>query len=529
MPNIHSMRLILLLTLCLFTLLIASCTQNDGSLEIEGGQITGIPGEDPIVTVYKGVPFAAPPLGELRWQPPQAPASWEGVMEANTFSDACVQNLQRSRPPWTEEFMHQGDADEDCLYLNIWTTARSGDELPVLVYIHGGGFGEGSGSIDVYDGEALAKKNLVVVTINYRLGVLGFLSHPELTAASPDQTSGNYGMLDQVAALEWVQKNIEAFGGDPDNVTIAGQSAGAMSVYLLTASPLARGLIHRAIVQSGPGGLASFGLTSSRGMAQPLEEAQAEGVRFAEAVGASSLSELRSLSVEALTDLGEDQPQIQFRPIIDGHFLPEDMSDIYAKGNQNDVPMMSGYNADEASAFPGYRTMTLAQVQGMASQRYGDLANQFLEVYDVTSDELASQAHISSMRDLAAVAIQNLAAARAATARTPEYLYYFERGIPWPEYPDFGAFHTGEVPYVFNTLHKLDRPWESLDRELAETTSSYWANFAANGDPNGPGLPQWPAFTPEASIIMVLGANSGPVDMPAEDTRRELFEQILTQ
>ena len=516
-----------LLLLVLLTGIGAGCAAPDRPLQLEGGAITGVPGTDPAVTVYKGIPYAAPPVGDLRWQAPQAPASWDGTLAADTFSDACVQDLQRSRAPWTEPFMHQGDASEDCLYLNIWTTAGSGEARPVLVYIHGGGFNEGSGSIAVYDGEALAKKEVVVVTINYRVGPLGYLAHPELTADSPDQSSGNYGMLDQVAALEWVQRNIEAFGGDPGNVTIAGQSAGAMSVYFLTASPLAEGLFHRAIVQSGPGGLASFGLVSVRGSAALLADAEATGVLFAEARGATSLAALRALSVEAIMQSDGTQQGLRFRPVIDGHFLLDDVATIYADGNQNDVPMLSGFNADEGSAFPGYREMSLTGLQAMAEQRFGPLAPQMLDVYGVDSDEAAARAHIESLQDLAAVAMHNLAAARAETAQTPEYLYYFERGIPWPDRPEFGAFHTGEVPYVFNTLDKLDRPWEALDRELAETVTSYWANFATHGNPNGPNLPEWPAFSPEGASFMVFGANTGVTALPADGARQAFFEQIL--
>ena len=503
------------------------CTSS-GAIKTENGLVSGEAGTDPSVTVFKGIPFAAPPVGDLRWQAPQPAEAWEGTLEATTFSDGCVQPLQRSRPPWTEEFMHQGNASEDCLYLNVWTTARAGDNHPVLVYIHGGGFNEGSGSVPVYDGEALAKKGLIVVTVNYRLGVLGYLAHPELTAESSEAASGNYGMLDQVAALEWVQRNIAAFGGDPDNVTVAGQSAGAMSVYLLTASPLASGLFHRAINQSGPGGLASFGLTSVRGMAPALADAEATGMAFAEAKGAASLADLRALSVEEISAPIENAPPLRFRPIIDGYFLTQDMADVYAAGEQNDVPMMSGFNADEGSASPGYGQMTLDAFQSMARAQYEDISVAFLTLYAAKTDDEAAKAQVASMRDVAAVAVQQLATQRAQTANTPEYVYYFERGIPWPERPEFKAFHTGEVPYVFNNLRFLERPWEDIDHQIADQVSSYWANFARHGNPNGDGLPDWPAFG-DASGIMVLGEDMGAKPMPDDPSKQAFFESILVR
>src|SRR6185503_13437694 len=264
------------------------------TVTVSSGRLAGVAGRDAGVRVFKGIPFAAPPVGPSRWKAPEPVAAWTGVRAADRFAPACVQNVTGSRLPWTEGFMHQGAVDEDCLYLNVWTAAGARARRPVFVYLYGGGFNEGSGSVAIYDGESLARKGLVVVTINYRVGVFGFLAHPDLAAESPRAASGNYGLLDQVAALRWVQQNIAAFGGDPGNVTIAGQSAGAMSVYLLTASPQTRGLFHRAIVQSGPGVLASFGVAASRGLAQQRTPAAQAGAAFAKARGAESLQALRA-------------------------------------------------------------------------------------------------------------------------------------------------------------------------------------------------------------------------------------------
>ena len=515
----------------LWSLMMASALgQATEPLQLEAGLVTGMRAHDS-VQIYKGVPYAKPPVGELRWRAPQPPQAWEDIKKANAFADGCVQDVVGSRPPWTEAFMHQGDVSEDCLYLNVWTAAQEADaRRPVLVYIHGGGFNEGSGSVAVYDGAELAKKGLVVVTLNYRVGVLGFLAHPELTAESDHDASGNYGLLDQVAALGWVQENIAAFGGDPDNVTVAGQSAGAMSVYLLTASPLAEGLFHRAIAQSGPGGLASFGVSSTRSMGGPLAEAEAAGAAFAKAKGVASLQELRALSVEALTAAPEDgTPTSRFRPVIDGYLLPSDVRSIYAEHTQNDVPMLMGFNADEASAFPGYGQATTEAFQETAEERYGASAEDFLALYPAETDEAAGEAQKVSLRDLGAVALERLAAERALTATTDAYLYYLERGIPWPERPEFGAFHTAEVPYVFNNLAQLDRPWEPVDRRLADVVSSYWMNFAATGDPNGEELPEWPSYEEAPHAMMVFGEQVEPREMPTDEARRAFFEQQLAE
>ena len=499
-------------------------------LHLESGLLAGMPGSDSAVRVYKGIPYAAPPVDALRWHAPQPPPSWEGVREADTFGPGCIQNVAGSRPPWTEEFMHQGSVSEDCLYLNVWTAAKNANEKrPVLVYIHGGGFSEGSGSVAVYDGEALAKKGVVVVIINYRLGVLGFLAHPEMTAGSSDHASGNFGLLDQVAALQWIQQNIAAFGGDPNNVTIAGQSAGAMAVYLLTAAPPAKDLFHRAIVQSGPGGLASFGLSSTHALARPLSEAETDGTEFAEARGASSLQELRAMSVDELTaGPAAGGGPLRFGPVIDGAFLPDSVPAIYARGTQHDVPMLMGFNADEPSAFPGYGKATIESFREAANERYGESAEAFLALYPTDTDAEAGHAQKTSQRDLAAVAIEQLAAERAQTAKADLYLYYFERGIPWPERPEFGAFHTAEVPYFFNTLDMLDRPWESLDRRLADTMSSYWVHFASHGNPNGAELPEWPAYDGQDVRFMRLGERVAP-DAMANRATRDFFEGYLAE
>jgi para-nitrobenzyl esterase len=485
-----------------------------------GGQLSGLSARDASVRVFKGIPYAAPPVGPRRWKAPEPAAPWTGVRAADRFAPGCMQTVAGARLPWTEEFMHQGAVDEDCLYLNVWTPAGRGGRRPVFVYLYGGGFNEGSGSVAIYDGEALAKKGLVVVTVNYRVGVFGFLAHPELAAESPRAASGNYGLLDQVAALRWIQQNIAAFGGDPANVTIAGQSAGAMSVYLLTASPRTRGLFHRVIVQSGPGALASFGVSSARSLARPRTPAAEAGVAFAKAHGASSVQALRAKPARELMAPIAGAPPARFGPVVDGWLLTDDVDTVYAKGWQQDVPLLTGMNADEGSAFGGYGRITAAAFREQARTRFGDRAEQFLALYPASSDADAGRVQVRSAREDALVSLQQLAADRAATAKTPAFLYYFDHAIPWPAHPEYGAFHTGEVPYVFANLSRLKRPWTAVDRRVADLVSSYWVRFATNGNPNAVGLPAWPVFTTSAPRLMVLGATSQPRTMPDAAVRR---------
>ena len=451
------------------------------TVRTRSGLMTGTSSARPGVLAYLGVPYAAAPTGEARWRPPRPVVAWRGVRAADHFSPSCMQPAPAAFGPWTREFLLRGPVSEDCLYLNVWTGARTSQRRPVLVFVHGGGFGSGSGDVPVYDGARLAERGLTVVTINYRVGALGFLAHPALTAESAEHASGNYGLLDQVAALAWVRDNIAAFGGDPKRVTIAGQSAGAMSAYLLTASPLARGLLQRAVIESGPGALAAFGVPTVGALARPLADAEREGVAYASAQGATTLAALRALPATALVSSPPNAPPVRFGPVVDGWFLPTDVATVFSGARQTDVPTLTGMNADEGSASPTYARSTAAEK--------------------------------SAARDLALGRLHELLAERARTAHTPAYVYYFDRAIPWPEHPEFGAFHTAEVPYVFGTLDVLARPWTPEDRRLSETMMAYWTNFAVHGDPNGPGLPTWPAFDPQRAVVMGLGATAiGPRD-----------------
>jgi para-nitrobenzyl esterase len=516
------------LVLLLVPLLI-SCSQgkntagekiNPGKVKVESGWISGITGNGGSVKIFLGVPYAAPPAGDLRWRAPQPPVKWEGVRKSDSFCPACMQVQAHSRPPWTEEFMSQDSLSEDCLFLNIWTPAKTtADSLPVLVYIYGGGFSEGSGSVKVYNGEALAKKGIVAVTINYRLGILGFLAHPELTAESPDHASGNYALLDQVAALKWIRNNITAFGGDPTRVTISGQSAGAMSVNMLITSPLAKGLFHRAIAESG----SSLG----RMTMQSLKDAEVAGVRFMESKGAKSIADLRAMTYEQLTAVPEGQTPVRFFfSNVDGYFLTDNPMAVLTKGTQNDVPTITGMNADEGSASPFYGKTPLKEYKSQIEKTYQDKTKEFLALYPFRNDEEAGMVQKESARDQSRVGTWMFAKFRARTAKTPMYIYYFDRAIPWPEHPEFGAFHTGEVPYVFNNLKMLYRPWETADSLLAEQNSDYWVNFMTTGNPNGDGLPEWAPFDSTKTITQRLGVGIGPIPIAGEK-QTEFFIKIL--
>lgn len=465
-----------------------------GPVRVEQGLLSGAPGTDPSVMVYKGVPFAAPPVGELRWRAPRPAAAWEGVRKADQFGPNCTQVMRDGLGPWTTEYQAKGPVSEDCLYLNIWTAAKKATEKrPVLVYIHGGAFTDGSGNVPVYNGEGLAKKGVVVVTINYRVGVLGFMAHPELTKESEHKASGNYGLLDQVAALEWVKKNIAAFGGDPARVTIGGQSAGASSVHLLMASPLAKGLFIRAMPQSGS--------SARQGGGQPLANAEQAGVKYAESKGAKTLAELRALTPEQILAGGT-----RFFPTVDGWFLPKSADEIVAAGEGTDVPALTGWCADEGSFNEDYGKVPAAEFRKRLAQQAGDQAEEIIKLYPIGTDAEAAESQKAIMRDRNLVGMYLWAANR----KSKTYTYLLTRETPGPTQERYLAFHSSELPFVFNNLRLSDRPWTEADRKLAEIMSSYWANFIATGDPNGKGLPKWPAFTAEPAQTMELGGKTGP-------------------
>lgn len=474
------------------------------------------------VVAYLGVPYAAPPVGANRWRAPQPASAWTGVRRADAFAANCQQDRTPGNRlgPWTQEYLIDGPVSEDCLYLNVWTPASRGSEkLPVLFWIYGGAFTSGGGDVAVYDGTKLAARGIVVVNANYRLGMLGFLAHPELSAEGGG-SSGNYGLRDQIAALAWVQRNIAAFGGDPSRVTIAGQSAGAASVHDLILSPLAKGLFHQAVPQSGSG----MGLWLPR-----KADAEGSGLRFTKAAGAT-IAELRALSTDALAAVAR-RPEVsaalgsgpRFGPIADGAVVPEDPAAALAAGRYNDTPVLTGLTADEGSALdPQYRPSDAAAYKAALARRYGSFADRFATAYPA-DQPAASNPALSRDRGIAALLFW--AESRRRTSRHPVYAYLFTHVEPGPDAAQYGAFHSSEIPYVFDTLDRSPgRTFTAQDREVADRLGSYWANFVRSGDPNGTGLPRWPTLD-DAGRVMELGGAFAA--RPLDPVRLELFREYV--
>jgi len=448
---------------------------------IEPGALEGVAKDG--LTIYMGVPFAAPPVGELRWREPQPVVPWQGTRKATSFAPACMQkgvSMPGEKPPTTSE---------DCLYLNIWTPAKSADErLPVMVWIYGGGYTNGSASMPLYWGDKLAQRGVVVVTLAYRLGPLGFLAHPELTAESTHKSSGNYGLMDQIAALEWIQRNIAAFGGDRERVTIAGQSAGAMSVSMLMASPRAKGLFHRAIGQSG-------------GVFEPLQIAPQYLLVNAERDGKEYVSSLRADSIAALrkrpaAELLEGTANSVSHPVIEPYVLPTGPYDALVAGSYNNVPILVGFNAEEARALVDVTRVKAATFAAAIERSFGTLPPPLIAAYPHATDAQAQQARLDLERDLR-FAWDAWTWGRLQSVRGRAYFYHFMRRPPFPEDSishDWGASHFAELWYMFDHLDQEAWAWSATDRQLAQLMASYWTNFVKSGDPNGEGLPRWPTF-----------------------------------
>jgi para-nitrobenzyl esterase len=475
-------------------------------VHLDSGLVSGVGGSDAHVRVFRGIPYAAPPVGKLRWREPQPAAHWDGVRKADEFGAMCMQPAFRgANPAATAPKM-----SEDCLFLNVWTTATSASERrPVMVWIHPGGYQTGSGAAPGYDGEALAKKGVVLVTINYRLGVFGFFSHPELTKESEHHASGNYALMDQVAALQWVQKNIAGFGGDPQRVTVFGDSAGSSSISNLMGSPQAKGLFQRAVGESGA--WMGISLVPTRTFA----EAEQAGVKMAEDLHAQSLEELRAKPAEDLLKAGRGGG-----PVIDGWFLPEDVGTIFAEGKQNDVPLLGGSNKDEGTFFQ--QPTTADKFIERSRARFGDQADAFLKLYPAGSDEEANASQLAAFRDELAFVMRTWARAQTKKGHSKAFLYYFTHEPPPPVGSTSrgglgsGATHGAEAQYVFQNL-LAPRAWTDLDHQVSDMLSSYWVNFATNGDPNGKGLAKWPAFDDkkrDRPMVLRDRAEVGPAPNP---------------
>ena len=471
-------------------------------IRVENGLVSGSPGAFPDVRVFKGIPYAAPPVGDLRWRPPAPASNWDGGREATKFSANCMQRAAGGGnfPPYGGD-RSATEMSEDCLYLNVYTTAASArDRRPVMVWIHGGAYTSGAGAI--YEGEELARKGVVFVSINYRLGVFGFLAHPELTKESPSHSSGNYAFLDQIAALKWVQRNIAAFGGDPSRVTIFGESAGSWSVNNLVATPLSRGLFHRAIGESG----GQFSITRT------LAEAEAAGAKFAETAGSPSLAALRALPAATLNQASGFQTAMA----VDGWVFPQDVMSIFRGGKQNDVPVIIGSNSHEGSIFTPEST-TGASFRAQLERRYGAQTDTALKLYPFTTDTEARAAQAASMRDQTfGWEMRTWARLQTETGKSKVYLYYLSHVPPLPNAAWLGAQHGAEIPYAFNWPNGKHTTvvWTEADKKLAEQVSSYWVNFATTGDPNGKGLPKWTPYQPRTDQAMGIADTLGMIPLP---------------
>ncbi len=465
-------------------------------VKTNNGKIQGAINAENTVRMYKGIPFAAPPVGNLRWKTPQPVQNWKGIKQCTAFSASPMQNKPQPFYCWSEEFIAQPEPlSEDCLYLNVWTSAKSKSEKQaVFVWIYGGGLSSGSANCAIYDGEEMAKKGVVFVSINYRVGVFGFMAHPELTKESDHQSSGNYGFLDQMAALRWVQKNIAAFGGDPNNVTIAGQSAGAFSVTALIASPLAKGLFHKAIAQSG-------GLLSNN-LSQDLTKAEQQGTALMKKVNANSIAELRNKTSIELQEISNNQELGRFGTTLDGYVLPSNLKEHFRKGLQNQTPVLTGWVTGDGS-FLGDSKLTVDDYKNEAQKKYGDKSSQFLSIFPAsTNDEVKLVKQKLTMMDFAVLPAHLLAEFNSKTT----YIYQFGHVPPdKPNFPNYGAFHTSEVPFALHTLHTWSRPWQKLDKDLENIMSSYWVNFAKTGNPNGNNLPEWKIYNKPSGNILLLG------------------------
>ncbi len=478
-------------------------------VKVQGGLVEGA--AEAGLRVYKGIPFAAPPVGALRWKAPQPVRAWSGVKAATAFAPIC-QQFQSPNSPIGVPVM---PASEDCLYLNIWTPAKTaGEKLPVMVWIYGGGFTAGGTAIGLYSGETLAKRGVIVVQVAYRVGPFGFLAHPELAAESGGHGSGTYGLMDQIAGLKWVRDNIAAFGGDPKRVTIFGESAGGISVNMLTLSPKAKGLFSGAISESG----GSFGgarpNASDGGLTIPTEEfAETQGVSFLAKVGATSVADGRKVPAEDLVKAA-GPALAAFWPVMDGDVLPGNAYDAYLAGRFNDTPILVGNNADEGALFVSQATPAAFQAQVKAG--YGAKADAVLAAYPPgDSDAEALRSARDLMRDSSfGWHTWTWAKLQSRKGQGKAFAYYFTHVPPHSDAPFFkgaGATHGDEMAYVFGHLPANAGP---ADHALSDVVQGYWTNFAKTGDPNGPGLPAWPPFTEARPQYMQLDDKPAPIPTP---------------
>ena len=508
---------------------VAGGTHRDATRPVETaeGPVTGVRNDAGTVEIFAGVPYAQPPVGGLRWQAPQPAEPRSEILVADRFSAAPIQATttfatralsQTLDIPLENTFLNPYPVSEDSLYLNIWRATRPAtSELPVLVYIPGGGFATGSGALPLYDGEALASTGeAIVITINYRLGVMGFLSHPDLAAEASSGASGNYGILDQIAALDWVRHNIAAFGGDPDRVTIAGESAGGESVCILGATPLAEGLVDGIIGSSGAC-MGTEGNTEDGDQSDSRAVAEEAGARLARELGVDTVAQMRELPVDRITAAAAAVGP-HWRPSVDGHVLDRSPAEIYAAGDQLDVPTMVGSNADEDSlirAFPP-EPMTPEEYRATAQQDHGQDAETFLDLYPGDTEEQVLDSLLQAQTDRVFTrAVYRWAHLQTHSGQAPAYLYFFTHTPPDQGLEQYGAYHGAEVMYAFDNLGADgDADYDEADHVLRDQLSGYWLNFVRTGNPNGPDLPEWSTFARAPEQVMEVGVPSGMTARP---------------
>jgi para-nitrobenzyl esterase len=504
----------MLIRLLAITLLLISANVRADSVTLEtpqGKLIGETVGENNSIHSFKGIPFAAPATGERRWQPPGEPPRWNGELLATSFGPNCIQQ------PYPENSFFYRPArltSEDCLYLNVWSNPDTDTKKPVMVWIHGGALTRGSGATATYDGTRLAQKGVVLVTINYRLGVFGYFSHPELVAESGDSSAGNYGVLDQISALKWVQDNLAAFGGATANVPVFGESAGSWSVNLLTASPLAEGLFHKAIGESG----------ARLDPRMELSQANANGTELAAALGANSLSELRAIPALSL-QAGAQSARFQTDGIVDGWVIPDQPYNLFAQGRQHKIPVLIGYNAEEGTTLGALGRIPENDDVYIASTRqtYADLANEFLEVYPASD---LRKSTLDSYRDGSFGWNMMTWARMSANVNQDAYLYYFSHRPPGPDSDTLGAYHAAEIAYAFNNAHTLRHGPTSTDNEVADLMSNYWVQFAKTGNPNLEGQPTWQSYSREEPHYMILDAAAKPA-IDLTPAAWNLFDKVM--
>ena len=473
-------------------------------IKISQGWLQGAPAAG--LSVYRGVPFARPPVGDLRWRAPEPADGWSGVRQAGTFGSPCMQAIGRGPRP-------DGlTPSEDCLYLNVWAPPRHAKtKAPVMVWIYGGGFRGGAGSEPVFDGAALARQGVIVVTFNYRLGKFGFMAHPELTAESGHGASGNYGLMDQIAALKWVRNNISAFGGDPKNVTIFGQSAGGHSVNFLTASPLAKGLFAKAIGESAGGFAPVTAKTYFGHTLRTLKQTEARGLAMQTLFKAKDITDLRKVPAADLNAAPVLDDDDMGWVTLDGWVMPDTVDHIFQQGRQNDVPTIMGYNSNEGASF-AHRN-TLGDFNAQTASDMGERALDYSELYPANDNVTALRASEHATRDNHfGWQTWTWARLQTQTGKSPIWYFLFDIHPPIPDTdpsvrnnsPDWGAHHGAEIPYVFQTFYPATWAWTARDRRLAKIVSAYWVRFAKTGNPNRKGLPNWAPYDPRREAHMVF-------------------------